>query len=470
MEPEHDLRVSTGLKGMDEVLGGGLMPGGLYVVRGRAGAGKTTLGLQFLLDGTARGERALYLSLDHSRKTLQSIARSHRWSLDRLIIHCAEDSATLPAAGQTIFAGVDVELADYFGVLHRTVEAATPRRVVFDSVAALRLVARDANSIRRELQRFKRYLSERACTTLLLDAGVDSSIDAHLDALADGVILLESRTREFGGTRRLALITKMPGVAFRDGYHDYRIGSEGVVLFPRLIANDDARAVTHETVSSGLPALDEMLGGGIDRGTCVVLAGPSGVGKSGLAARVSAAAAERDDPVALYLFDEQSYTWLVRADGLGIRLRPHLASGRMRMRALAPGEWTPGEFADSVRRAVEEDHARMIVIDGHRGYRHAMLDDPFATQQLGELACYARERGVILFVLAAEDLELGYMDDSAIVFRRYRTAGDVRTAIRVLKRRTQAHRSELRDFRLGPPEGVAIGAPVAEIRMDPFDP
>lgn len=470
MEFEHDPRVSTGLKGMDEILGGGLTPGGLYVVRGPAGAGKTTLGLQFLHDGAARGERALYLSLNHSERMLERIARSHGWSLDGLVIHGGEEGSTLPARGQTIFAGIDIDLADHIGRFIAAVEASAPRRLVFDSVAALRLLAHDAVSVRRELQRFKRHLSQRACTSLLLDAGVDNWIDAYLNDLADGVILLESRTREFGGTRRLAQIAKMPGIAFRDGYHDYRIAVGGMTLFPRLVVNDTARAAMHETISSGMPELDQLLGGGFDRGTCVVLLGPSGVGKSSLAARIAAEAAERAERIAVYLFDEQCHTWLVRADRLGIPLRRHVATERVHLHALGPGQWSPGEFADSVRRAVEDDQARMIIIDGVRGYRDAMLDDPFTAQQLHELSRFARARGVILFLISAEDLELGYLEDSAIVFCRYRTAGDVRTGIRVLKRRTQVHRTELRDFRLGPPQGVAIGGPVAEVHMDPFHP
>lgn len=395
MESGNDPRVSTGLKGMDEVLGGGFMPGGFYLVCGPAGAGKTTLGLQFLRDGAARGERVLYLSLDHSRKTLQHIARSHGWSLDGVAVHAGEDGGTWPAAGQTIFAGIDVELAEHFGALYRAVETAAPRRVVLDSVASVRLLARDQTDVRRELQRFKGHLSARGCTSLLLDAGTDRSIDACLDGLADGIVLLESRTRDFGGTRRLAQVAKMPGGAFREGYHDYRIGADGIVLFPRLVVNDAVRVTTHETVTSGVPVLDDLLGGGLDRGTCVVLRGPSGVGKSSLAARLASEAAGRDEPVAAYLFDEQPYTWLVRADGLGIPMRPHLAAGRVRLRALGPGEWTPGEFADSVRRAIEEERVRMVVIDGYSGYRHAMLDDRFAVQQLRELARYARERGAI---------------------------------------------------------------------------
>lgn len=461
-------RAGTGVRGMDEILGGGLLRGRCYLISGAPGVGKTTLGLQFLLEGVRAGERSLYLGLDVNRNDLLDIGRSHRWSLDGVTLQVEEDESGAPST-QTIFSDVDLALTERMNTLARAVQQNAPSRVVLDSIGALRSLSRQAANFHHEMKRFSAQLKRSRCTALLLD---DEDGGAALDVVADGTIALDQRLRGYGGAHRRVYVKRVVGAMFREGYHDYRIVKGGLVVYPRLIASHYRHERRAETASTGIPALDELLGGGLDRGASLLLLGPTGTGKSSLAARMAVAAAGRGEKVVMYLFDESAHSSLVRADALGMSLRPHIKEGRIEIAVLEPGEWTLGQFADAIRRAVEDAHAAVVVIDSLHGYRRAMLDEPFATQQLREVISYLREQGVVTLLVAPQhsagvagegegESELGYLEDTALLFRRYERAGEARLGLLVLKRRTQSHRTALYDLVLGPPGGIAL-TPLAQ--------
>lgn len=458
-------RVSTGVPGMDEILGGGMLRGRFHLLRGMPGAGKTTFALQFLLEGVRAGERVLYFSFSRSKQDLLDIARSHGWSLDRIELRTSDD-APEEEPRQTIFPAVDVELADRLGQLFEAIERTAPDRVVLDAIALLYAVAGDTHELGRNLHSLKRRLTARGCTALLLDQRRETPVGVYLDELADGVVAMEQDTHPFGGTRRRLLVEKVRAAAYREGRHDYRIRTSGLIVFPRLVAADYRRERPHEIASSGLAALDELLGGGLDRGSSLLLLGSRGIGKSSVAMQIAAAAAERGERVAIYLFDESTHIFFVRADQLGMPLRTHAQAGRVRVHSVDAGEWTPGEFAHSVRGAVENDGARVVVIDTVRGCREAMLDEPFMTQHLRELVSYLREQGVVTILVESYgggvpvstegDRDSGYAGDATLLFRRYEHAGEARTGIFILKVRAGGQPQMLHDLVLGA-HGISIG-------------
>ncbi len=468
------VRASTGIEGLDYVLGGGFPTNRMYLLEGDPGAGKTTMALQFLLAGARQGEPGVYASLSETEEELRDVAAAHGWSLDGITIcelQTAEES--LKADSQyTLFHPSEVELSETTRAVLDTVERVKPMRVVFDSLSEMRLLARDSLRYRRQILALKHYFTGRSCTVLLLDYTGSATGDFQLQSLTHGVVSFEQMAPGYGGQRRRLRVQKVRGIPFRDGYHDYRITTGGLQVFPRLVAGAHFPAYTPGPVESGLPELDTMLGGSLDRGTSAMLLGPAGVGKSTLAAQYVAAAAERGDRAIIYSFDEAQDTWVGRADRLGLGLQEHIAAGRVTVRQVDPAELSPGELAFDVRRAVEAG-ARIVVIDSLNGYRHAMPEERFLLLHLHELLSYLNQQGVLTILIMAQaglvgeslesPVDLSYLADTVILLRYFEAYGEVRKAISLVKRRTGAHASSVRELSVGD-GGVRIGPAIKEVQ------
>ncbi|MFL6196942.1 MAG: ATPase domain-containing protein [Thermoanaerobaculia bacterium] len=460
-------RASTGIEGLDEILGGGFPVHRMYLVEGDPGAGKTTLALQFLLAGARAGETGVYATLSETEEELRDVASSHGWSLDGVTIcelQTAEES--LKADSQyTLFHPSEVELSETTRAVLDTVERVRPSRVVFDSLSEMRLLARDSLRYRRQILALKHYFTGLSCTVLLLDYGGQATGDFQLQSLTHGVLTLEQLTPGYGGQRRRMRVQKVRGISYHSGYHDYQIETGGLRVFPRLVAARHPSKFEPGAVSSGLSELDTVLGGSLDRGTSVMLLGPSGVGKSTLAAQYAAAMAGRGDRVAVYTFDESPASWVGRAERLGQKVSQPIADGLLKLRQVDPAELTPGELAHDVRLAVEGG-TRMVVIDSLNGFHHAMPEERFLVLHLHELLSYLNQQGVLtLLVMAqagllAETLEspvdLSYLADTVVLLRYFEAFGEVRKAISLVKRRTGTHESTVRELRIGP-SGIQVG-------------
>ncbi|HVS00760.1 MAG TPA: ATPase domain-containing protein [Thermoanaerobaculia bacterium] len=466
-------RAATGIRGLDDILGGGFPRNRMYLVEGEPGAGKTTLALQFLLEGAKRGESGVYATLSETEDELRDVARSHGWSLDGVEICDLQTSEeSLQADSQyTLFHPSEVELSETTRSVLEVVERVNPARVVFDSLSEMRLLARDSLRYRRQVLSLKQYFTQRHCTVLLLDYDSTASGDFQLQSLTHGVLALEQLAPEYGGQRRRLRAKKIRGIKFRDGYHDFSITTGGLVVYPRLVAAEHHQPFERQTVPSGLPELDKLLGGGLDRGTSTMLLGPSGVGKTVIVTQYVKTAADRGETVAVYLFDESPDTWRIRAEGLGLDVGGHLESGRISLRQVDPAELAPGEFAQAVRQTVEQG-CRMVVIDSLNGYRHAMPEERFLTLHLHELLSYLNQQGVITFMVLAQHglvgselesaIELTYLSDNIILLRYFEAFGSVRQAISVVKKRTGNHERTVRELRLGP--GIQVGETLQEFQ------
>jgi circadian clock protein KaiC len=467
-------RAATGIEGMDYLLGGGFPVNRMYLVEGDPGAGKTTMALQFLLEGARKGEPGVYATLSETDEELRDVARSHGWSLDALTICELQTSEeSLKADSQyTLFHPSEVELSETTKAVLDTVERVKPMRVVFDSLSEMRLLARDSLRYRRQILALKHYFTGQSCTVLLLDYSTDATGDFQLQSLTHGVVRLEQLAPGYGKQRRRMRIQKVRGIPFHDGYHDYTIETGGLQVYPRLVAADHPWSFTPGTVKSGVPELDAVLGGSIDRGTSVLILGPAGVGKSTLASQYVSTAAAQGESSKVYSFEEAPTHWLERAERLGLGMKAHLEQGRVSVRQVDPAEMSPGEFADDVRRTVEAG-TRIVVIDSLNGYQHAMPDENFLLLHMHELLSYLNQQGVVTLMIMAQagllgeslksPLDLSYLADTVVLMRYFEAFGEVRKAISLMKRRTGTHESSVRELRIAD-DGMRVGREIRDFQ------
>ncbi|MDF3066569.1 MAG: kaiC 1 [Polyangiaceae bacterium] len=467
MSDGRDKRAGTGVSGLDDVLRGGLPINRMYLVKGCPGVGKTTLSIQFLLEGVRQGETVLYITLSETEQEIRQVAASHGWSLDGMDmfeLSVAEQTLRLREEN-TLYASEDVDLKELMGVLMARIDELKPARVVFDSLSEIRLLANNSTRYRRQLLALKQDLIGRDCTTLLLDDRSGNE-DLQIESLAHGVIVLEQTAVQYGAERRRVRVGKLRGSAFRSGYHDYVVTTGGMKVFPRLIAAEHRTELGAEPISSGIPTLDGMLGGGIDRSTATLIIGPAGAGKSALATHFAMAAALRGEHSTLFLFEERMSTWVKRSEALGLPAERLVREGLVRVHQIDPAELAPDEFTHLVRLAVEEDHAKVVLIDSITGYFNAMPEARFLSLQMHELLSYLAERGVATLMTMAQTgmigpqmtapVDMSYLADAVVVMRYFEVGGHLEKAVSVLKKRSGPHENTIRSISFGS-KGIQVG-------------
>ena len=467
-------RLKTGISGLDDILNGGFPRGYLYLIEGDPGTGKTTLALQFLLEGIRQGETVLYVTLSESRQELEQVAHSHGWSPDNLRIFelIPPEDDLRPEAQYTVFHPSEVELADTIASIMREVDEVKPQRLVFDSLAELRMLARDPLKYRRQILALKRHLSGGNITVLLLDDRTSQGTDdLQLQSIAHGVLVMQGIGRDYGMKRRRIEIHKLRGSAYREGYHDYVIVTGGLRIFPRLIAAEHVPGFVRKPVPSGLAELDALLGGGIDTGTSTLLTGPAGCGKSTIAFSYAWCAAKRGEKAMIFCFDEGLSTLLDRARGLGMEPQPLIDKGLFQLQQVDPAELAPGEFVAQIRQLVDEENLRVLVIDSMNGLLNAMPHEQYLAMQLHELLSYLGQQGIASILTLAQagvigssmtsPVDVSYLADTILLFRYFERAGQIRQALSVVKKRSGTHERTIRELFLEHGQ-VRVGQPLAE--------
>jgi circadian clock protein KaiC len=443
----------------------------MHLIEGEPGTGKTTLALQFLLEGRRVGEHGLYVTLSETTEELNQVAASHGWTLDDIDLFQLAPIAR-GVDEYTLYHPAEVELADLTKAVLDRVEATRPSRVVFDSLSELRLLARDPLRYRRQILGLKDFFSRRPSTVLLLDDHSVGEPDLQLRSLAHGVLLLEHLPFEYGRARRRLRIVKLRGIAVTEGFHDFVIVRGGLTVFPQLEPDDTGAPRPAVPVASGLLELDALLGGGLTWGTTTLLIGPAGAGKSTVAAQYLCGAANPASKAVAFLFDERRATFVARCDALGMHASERIASGHLLVEQIDPGVASPGEFAHMVRRRVEDKGVRLVGIDTLNGYLNAIPTTDAPVTRMHELLSFLSERGVATLIVLAQQgmvgstpvpVDLSYLADVIVLLRFFETYGQVRKAISVVKKRTGTHENSIRELRLGP-DRIQVGEPLREFQ------
>jgi circadian clock protein KaiC len=459
--------------GLDSILGGGLPRSCLYLIDGNPGVGKTTLALQFLLQGIIKEqERCLYITLSETKIELDAVARSHGWSLEGIAIIelSAIERALAGKAQNTMFQSAEVELNHLSKLLLDELDRTKPARVVLDSLSELRLLAQNPLRYRRQILTFKQRFAERGATVLLLDDRSAVGPDVQVHSIVHGLISMTMAPLKYGMFRRSLCVTKLRGVDFRQGNHDYVIKRGGLSVFPRLVAAEHRRSFDKAMESSGNRELDALVGGGLHTGTSNLIMGPAGSGKSSIAMMFSHAAATRGQRVSYYAFDEASHILRNRAQEMEIDFDPHIAAGRIELSQIDPAQIPPGELADRIVRAVEQDKTQVVVLDSLNGYVNAMPSDDYLYLHLHEVLTYLNQQGVLTLMILAQHglvgpmgapVDVSYLADTVILTRFFEARGSVRKAISVIKKRSGPHENTLRELTMSA-KGIHLGKPLME--------
>ena len=467
-------RLLTGVLGLDDILLGGLSRRHMYLVEGQPGTGKTTLGMQFLLAGKKIGDRCLYITLSETKVELQEAADSRGWSLNGIeFVEFVPDEAILADEQRyTVFHPGDIELASTIKKVLAEIERVAPDRLVIDSLSDFRLLAPEPFVYRRQLLALKQFFAGRSTTVLLLNDVAPEGDDHQVLSIVHGVISLSKLPRSYGVTRRRIEIIKMRGAGYRAGHHDYTLDASGVSVYPRLVAAEHGEDFAVELLSSNLPALDALFGGGIERGSSTLIFGPDGVGKSVIAMQYAYAAATRQERAVVYYFDETLRTAKKRASGLGMSIEAEVKAHHLCLEQLDAAEISPGEFAWKIRREVEEKNARVVVIDSLNGYLLSMPGESDLPLHMHELLEFMNQKGVSTFLVLGQqnllgqgssDINISYLADNALIMRYFEAGASVRRAVSVLKKRSGTHENTIRELRFGP-DGIQLGEPLAEFK------
>jgi circadian clock protein KaiC len=472
--PGSEARPKTGVEGLDDVLGGGLARDRSFLLEGSPGTGKTTIALQFLLAGAAAGERGLYVTMSETESELRASAASHGWSLDDIEIYELAPPETLLTEDQqqSLLYSSDLELGETTKRIFEVFDRSKPHRVAIDSLSEIRLLAQSSLRYRRQILAMKHFFAQRGATVLLLDDLTTEVADRSVHSVAHGVIRLEELAPEYGSDRRRLRVLKYRGMRFRGGYHDFVIQTGGIRVFPRLVSAEHRRNFKRDLLKTGSPELNKLLGGGVERGSSVLILGPAGAGKSIIGLTFVVSAIERGERVALFVFDEEIGLLTDRALNLGIDLKAMCKGGHLSLTQIDAAELTPGEFSFRVRQSIEAFGAKTIVIDSLTGYQASMPEERALILHMHELLQFCNRSGATTFLTVAQHgligemrapIDLTYLADTVILLRYFEAFAEVRRAISVLKKRTSAHETTIREYRIHS-KGLAVGKPLTSFR------
>lgn len=469
--PETRAKAALGVQGLDDILVGGFTRDRLYLLEGSPGTGKTTIALQFLLDGAHRGEKGLYITLSETEEELREGATSHGWTLNEHIkvFELAPPESLLDAEQQqSLLYSSDLELGESTKAIFQAVEAEKPSRVVLDSLSEIRLLAGTSLRYRRQILALKHYFARHGATVLMLDDLTAEALDKTVHSIAHGVIRLEEQSPEYGAERRRLRVVKYRGQRYRGGYHDFSIKPGGVAVYPRLIALEHKTTFTRTQTTSGIVELDDLVGGGIEQGSSTLILGPAGTGKSLLAIQFVLASIARGERAALFVFDEELGLLFERLRAMGHDLRALRDAGKLFVEQVDAAELSPGEFAHRVRACIDEHGIRTVVLDSLNGYQASMPEENALVLHVHELLQYLNRQGASTFLTVAQHglvgdmkspVDVTYLADTVVLLRYFEAVGRVRRAISVIKKRTSAHEDTIREYKIDS-GGLTIGPPL----------
>ena len=462
---------AMGIAGLDDILMGGLERDRVYLLEGSPGTGKTTAAMSFLRAGAALGEAGLYITLSETEAELRSAAESHGWDLGGVEVFelIPPESLLDEQQQQSLLYSSDLELGETTRMIFERVEAVRPRRVVIDSLSEIRLLAQSSLRYRRQVLALKHYFAKRGSTVLLLDDLTTESLDKTVHSVAHGVIRLEEMSPEYGAERRRIRIVKYRARKFRGGFHDFTIRTGGLEVYPRLVSAEHRVAFRRDRLGSGVPGLDGLLGGGVERGSSCLILGPAGTGKSLVTLCFIVSAVARGEKAALFAFDEELGLLFDRTLAMGIDLQALVESGHLIVQQVDAAELSPGEFTAHVRECVKAKGIKTVVIDSLNGYQASMPEESFLLLHMHELLQYLNRQGASTFLTVAQHglvgdmkapVDVTYLADTVILLRYFEAVGEVRRAMSVIKKRSGPHEKTIREFSIGD-TGLLVGPPLS---------
>jgi circadian clock protein KaiC len=475
MKKPDNNKALTGVRGLDDVLCGGLSRGSIFLLEGEPGSGKTTIALQFLIAGAAAGEKGLYITLSETEPELRAGAKSHGWDLDHNIVVrelIPADSLLAGDQHQTLLYASDLELGETAQQIFAAVEQVQPTRLVIDSLSEIRLLAQSSLRYRRQILTIKHHFARRNITVLMLDDLTSEANDKTVHSIAHGVVLLQQYAPDYGAERRRMRILKYRGTRYRGGYHDMTIATGGVNVFPRLVASEHRTKFARDAIPTGIKPFDDLLGGGIDAGSSTLVIGPAGTGKSLIAITFALAAVKRGEKAALFIFDEELGLLFDRMVGLGIDLEGARNRGELLIQQIDAAELSPGEFSHRVRKLVGEHSIKTVIIDSLNGYQAAMPAENSLILHIHELLQYLNRQGAATFLTMAQHglvgsmaapIDVTYLADSVLLLRYFEALGSVRRAMSCIKKRTGSHETTIREYHIGK-GGLTVDAALTEFQ------
>jgi circadian clock protein KaiC len=463
-------KARTGIEGLDDILVGGLTRNRVYLLEGNPGTGKTTAALQYLMEGAAHGEKGLYVTLSETEPELRATAEAHRWDLSGVDIFelVPPESLLDEQQQQSLLYSSDLELGETTRLIFEAIERARPQRVVIDSLSEIRLLAQGSLRYRRQILALKHYFAKHGATVVLLDDLTAEDSDKTVHSVAHGVILLQELAPSYGAQRRRLRVIKYRGQAFRGGFHDYTILTGGLAVYPRLVAAEHKSEFDRSVVGSGITELDELLGGGLERGSSTLVLGPAGTGKSLLVLQFALSAISRGERAAMFVFDEEIGLLFSRARALGMHLEPLVSEGKLIVEQVDAAELSPGEFVHKVRCCVEQSAARTVIVDSLNGFQAAMPEEQNLVLHMHELLQYLNRQGVNTLLTVAQHglvgemkapVDVTYLADTVVLLRYFEAVGRVRRAISIIKKRAGRHEDTIREYNIGS-GGLTIGPPL----------
>ncbi|MFE4107732.1 ATPase domain-containing protein [Almyronema epifaneia] len=463
-------RVSTGIVGLDEILHGGFVSGRAYLLRGGPGTGKTTVGLHFLVEGVAQQEKVLFITLSESESQIRQNA--NYLGVDLVGIEFLDLSPTpeffAESQSYDIFSPADVEREPTTQKIMECIEALQPSRIFLDSITQFRYLSTDEFQFHKQALSFIRYLTQNGATVLFTSEGSQSAPDDDLKFMSDGVLSLSYEQGE-----RLLSVTKFRGSDFSEGNHSLRLTSNGMTVFPQLRPVEFQRHFKPETISSGVPELDELLHGGIERGAITIVTGPTGVGKTTFGLQFMKEAAGRGERSVVYTFEETTETILHRCESINIPVRAMLERGTLAIMEIEALLYSPDEFAQLVRQEVEQHQTQIVMIDSLAGYELSIRSGNMV-RHVHALCKYLQNMGVATLLIneiediaggtfRATNMGVSYLADNIIFLRHLEIKGELRKAIGVLKKRLSGFERTLRELEITR-YGIKVGSPLSKLR------
>lgn len=470
-----ETKARFGVSGLDDILVGGLSRGHVFLLEGNPGSGKTTIALQYLVEGASLGEKCLYITLSETEEELRDVAASHGFVLDDniSIFELVPPESLLDARQQqSLLYSSDLELGETTKLIFDAVEKIEPARIVLDSLSEIRLLAQSSLRYRRQILALKHYFAKQSSTVLLLDDMSTELSDKTVHSIVHGVIHLDELAPNYGGERRRLRVLKYRGQSFRGGFHDFTIRTGGVNVYPRLVANEHRTAFDRRPVSSGITEIDELVGGGLEKGSSTLIIGPAGTGKSTFALQYLSAAVARGEKAAAFIFDEELGLLFARTKAMGIDIEAMRDSGKLHIEQLDAAELSPGEFAHRVRERVDSAGAKAVLIDSINGYQASMPDEQSLVLHMHELLQYLNRQGANTYLTVAQHglvgdmkspVDVTYLADTVVLLRYFEALGRVRRAVSIIKKRTGTHEDTIREYRISS-RGLTLGQPLSEFQ------